>query len=120
MVPEPPLHVQDVYSSPLPPVDTRPISFEIQRQALVLMNDTNDFDVDNTFDLLECLESPLLIDLEPAIKDLIRNYLSKAERDELKEEILKSNQWISEFCPPVTACLCCNSAIYPMGCGESF
>ncbi len=81
------------------------------------MNDENDMDVNNQFDLLDCLNRPLLKELYINIKNLIRNYLTQEERAELKQEIMSSNSWISEFSPPVTACLCCNTAIYPMGCG---
>ena len=108
-----------MYGCPLPEVDTRAISFEIQREALILMNDYGDLDLDNDFDIIDCLDSPLLQDLDPLIKDLIRNYLSVEERNELKEEILKHNQWLSEFSPPATTCLCCNTAMYPMGLGTS-
>jgi hypothetical protein len=116
-IPEPPCYVEDIYGCPLPPIDNRAISFEIQREALRLVDDFHDLDVDNNFDILDCLESPLMADMDPAIKDLIQNYLSKEERDDLKREILKHNQWISEFNVGAMACLGCNMAIYPMGLG---
>jgi hypothetical protein len=117
-VPEPELHAEDLYGKPIQGIDCRPISFEIQRRQMQLMDDQGNLDVDGDFDIIDCLESPLLEELDPELKDYIRNYLSKEERAELKRQLLSHNEWITELTPAVMACISSNMAVYPMGLGE--
>ncbi len=83
-----------------------------------LVNDMGETDIDNDFDIIQCLDSPLLAQLDPQLKTYIRDFLSPQERADLKEAILDHQQWITEFTPGASACLTCNTAIYPMGLGE--
>ena len=78
-----------------------------------LLNDAGDVDIDDDFDLIDCLESPLLSDLDPELKQKIRD-LSSEDRASLKTRILGANQWSTEFTPAVMACITCNMAIYPV------
>jgi hypothetical protein len=104
---EPPPFQEKKYAQPVPPIDTRPISFEIQRRPILLQKDTGEFGA--SFDLLDCLDSPLLQDLDERFKDKIRS-LSSSERESLRAEIVGHNQWVTEFVPPAMACLNCNTA----------
>ena len=104
---EPPPFQENKYAQPVPPIDTRAISFEIQRNRILLQKNTGEFGA--SFDLLDCLDSPLLQDLDERFKDKIRS-LSSSERESLRSEIIKHNQWVTEFVPPAMACLNCNTA----------
>lgn len=117
-VPEPAPLTDSIYSVPVPPIDSRAISFEIERKQMQLINDMGDWDVDEDFDILDCLDSPLLAELDPNLKSYIREFLSPEERAELKSVLLQNQEWITEFNPAVSACLMCNTAIYPMGLGK--
>ena len=100
-----------MFGCPVPPIDCRPISFEIRRRKVALCN--NDaFPIDYDFDLLDVLDSELLNELDPidpVLKDKIRA-LSFQERADLKAQILDGNSWMTEFVPPSMACLVCNTA----------
>ena len=104
---EPPPFQEKRYVQPVPPIDTRPISFEIQRKQILLQKDTGEFGA--SFDLLDCLDSPLLQDLDERFKDKIRS-LSSSERESLRAEIVGHNEWVTEFVPPAMACLNFNTA----------
>ena len=110
-VPEPKPFREDMFGCPVPPIDCRPISFEIRRRKVALCN--NDaFPIDYDFDLLDVLDSELLNELDPidpVLKDKIRA-LSFQERADLKAQILDGNSWLTEFVPPSMACLVCNTA----------
>ena len=85
-----------------------------------LTNDAGDVDIDCNFDILDCLNSVLLADLDPVLKEKIRQ-LSPEGRSSLKTRILGGNQWSTEFTPAAMACLNCNMAIYPVHvCVRSF
>jgi hypothetical protein len=83
-----------------------------------LVDNFGDLDVHNEFDILDCLESPLLANLDPILKDYIRNHLTYEQRQDLKETLIEHQQWVTEYSPAATACLMCNTAIYPMGLGK--
>ena len=119
-VPEPCLGTEEsmLYHIPVPHIDNRAISFDIQRRTMQLVNDMGEFDVDNDFDIIDCLESPLLAELDPNLKAFIREFLSAEERADLKAAILDHNQWVTEYTGAASACLMCNTAIYPMGLGK--
>ena len=104
---EPPPFQENRYAQPIQKIDTRAISFEIQRQRILLQNNMGEFSA--SFDLLDCLDSPLLKDLDERFKTKIRS-LSSSERESLKEAIIKHNEWVTEFVPPAMACLNCNTA----------
>ena len=104
---EPPPFQENIYAQPIQKIDTRAISFEIQRQRILLQNNMGEFSA--SFDLLDCLDSPLLKDLDERFKTKIRS-LSSSERESLKEAIIKHNEWVTEFVPPAMACLNCNTA----------
>ena len=112
-VPELPPHVKDNYTSPVEPKDSRPIAFLMKRHQRQLTNDAADLDMHGDFDIVDCLDSPLLADLDPMLKEKIRQ-LSPDERLSLKTRILGGNQWSTEFTPAAMACLNCNMAIYPV------
>jgi hypothetical protein len=59
----------------------------------------------------------MLSQLDPTLKTYIREFLSADERADLKAAILDHQEWITEYNPAVSACLMCNTAIYPMGLG---
>ncbi len=77
-----------------------------------------DWDVDDDFDIMDCLDSPLLAELDPNLKSYIREFLTPEERTDLKSALLEHQEWITEFNPAVSECLMCNTAIYPMGLGK--
>ena len=107
-IPEPSPYKEDIYGCPVPAIDCRPISFEIQRRTLSNILSQGDCD----FDLLDVLDSDFLQNSDPLIpilKDKIRA-LSTEDRAALKEEILTSNSWVTEFVPSAMPCLACNSA----------
>ncbi len=86
-VPEPKMFRENVFGCPVPPIDCRPISFEIRRREVSLCDD----DVDYDFDLLDVLDSELLNELDPidpVLKTKIRA-LSFQERADLKAKILE-------------------------------
>jgi hypothetical protein len=112
-VPEMPPFVKDKYSSPVEPMDARPIAFLMKRHQMQLTDDAGDLDIDCKFDLLDCLNSELLADLDPELKERIRQ-LSPEDRASLKTRILGGNQWSTEFTPAAMTCLNCNMAIYPV------
>ncbi len=91
------------------PIDCRPIAFEIKRRNIYLLNDEGALDSRKNFDLIDCLESKLLQDLDEKYKDSIRNLLFE-QRASLKAEMLNHNSWVTEFVPCSTACLACNTA----------
>jgi hypothetical protein len=107
-IPEPSPYKEDIYGCPVPAIDCRPVSFEIQRRSLTDALSQEDCD----FDLLDVLDSDFLQHPDPLIpilKEKIRA-LSPEDRAALKEEILDANAWVTEFVPPAMACLACNSA----------
>ena len=106
-IPEPERYQENLYACPVQPIDTRPISFEIQRRELLLQNDAGEYDYD--FDLIQCLDSELLKDMDQHYKHYIRS-LSSQDRKTLKETILTHNEWVTEFVPAAMACLACNTA----------
>ena len=108
---EPPPFQDQRYSQPVQSIDTRAISFEIQRRPMILQNNTGEFGAG--FDLLDCLDSPLLKDLDERYKAKIRS-LSASEREDLKQSIITHNEWVTEFVPPAMACLNCNTAGKPI------
>ena len=83
-----------------------------------LVNDRGETDVDNQFDIIECLDSPLLAHLDPELKSYIREFLTPEERADLKDALLEHQQWVTEYTVSASACLTCNTAIYPMGLGD--
>ena len=105
--------MKDKYTSPVEPMDARPIAFLMKRHQMQLTNDAGDVDIDCNFDILDCLNSVLLADLDPVLKEKIRQ-LSPEGRSSLKTRILGGNQWSTEFTPAAMACLNCNMAIYPV------
>ena len=108
-IPEPSPYKEDIYGCPVPAIDCRAISFEIQRRSL---SNVLQQECDSDFDLLDVLESDFLQNSDPIIptlKDKIQA-LSPEDRAALKQEILKANQWVTEFVPTTMACLACNSA----------
>jgi hypothetical protein len=138
-IPEPELYKENQYACPVQPIDTRPITFEMRRRELLLQNDAGEYDYD--FDLIQCLDSELLKDMDQHYKDYIRS-LSSQDRRTLKKTILTHNEWVTEFVPAAMACLACNTAgnipfanikplqdnniiyliffsVYPMGIGTS-
>ena len=117
-VPEPAPCTDSIYASPVPPIDSRAIAFQIQRRTMKLVNDRGETDVDNQFDIIECLDSPLLAHLDPELKSYIREFLTPEERADLKDALLDHQQWVTEYTVPASACLTCNTAIYPMGLGD--
>ena len=118
-VPEPSKRCDSVYHIPVPHIDNRAISFELQRRTIQLVNDLGEIDVADDFDIVDCLDSPLLAQLDPELKTYIRDYLTPEERANLKAEIMSHQQWITEHNVPASACLTCNTAIYPMGLGTN-
>ena len=108
---EPPPFQDQRYSQPVQSIDTRAISFEIQRRPMLLQNNMGE--VGSSFDLLDCLDSPLLKDLDERYKTKIRS-LSALEREDLKKAIITHNEWVTEFVPPAMACLNCNTAGKPI------
>jgi hypothetical protein len=117
-VPEPPLYRDSIYAAPVPHIDSRTIAFEMQRAMMQLVNDVGETDVENDFDIVECLKSPLLAQLDPELKTYIKDFMTPEERADLKEAILDHQQWITEYSPISSACLTCNTAIYPIGLGN--
>ena len=91
-IPEPPPFQQKPYSTPVPNIDCRAISFEIRRRPLQLQNDLGAFSAD--FDLLDCLASPLLQDMAPSYKDKIR-MMSPPDRETVRRAIIDHNQWVT-------------------------
>ena len=104
---EPAPFQENRYGQPVKNIDTRAISFEIQRRQILLQNNTGEFGT--SFDLLDCLDSPLLNSLDERFKTKIRS-LSASERESLRQTIIKHNEWVTEFVPPAMACLNCNTA----------
>jgi hypothetical protein len=63
-IPEPKAFRKDLFGCPVPPIDCRPISFEIRPHKVALCN--NDaFPIDYDFDLLDILDSDVLNELGP-------------------------------------------------------
>ena len=119
-VPEPcPVTDKSIYIAPVPHIDNRAISFDIQRRTMKLVNDMGEFGVNDDFDIADCLESPLLAQLDPNLKAFIKEYLTAEERADLKAAILDHNEWVTEYTGAASACLMCNTAIYPMGLGKN-
>jgi hypothetical protein len=83
-----------------------------------LVNDQGVTDTNDEFDILDCLNSTPLQEFTPTLKRYIRDHLSEDQRRELKRQLLENNQWVAEYTPGATACLGCNTAVYPMGLGE--
>jgi hypothetical protein len=106
-IPEPDPYKENKYACPVQPIDTRPISFEMQRRKILLQNNAGEYS--SEFDLLECLDSELLKDMHQSYKDHIRN-LSIQDRRILRDAIIKHNEWVAEFVPAAMACLACNTA----------
>ena len=106
-IPEPSPYKEDIYGSPVPSIDCRAISFEIQRRSL-----SNILQQDCDFDLLDVLDSDFLQNPDPLIPILKEKIgaLSPEDRAALKEEILNANAWVTEFVPSAMTCLACNSA----------
>ncbi len=111
-VPEPSPCTESMYSCSVPRIDSRAICFEIQRRTMDFVNDNGESDTDSDFDLVTCLESPLLADLNPELKTYIRDFMSPEERANLKEAMLEHQERITEYTPTASACLMCNTAIY--------
>ena len=109
VVPEGPPPVLRVYSQPIAPIDTRPITFEVQRRKIPLSDD---------FSLKDCLDSEMLRCLDETLKNRIRQ-LSDEECEELKQKIIAGNGWATEFCPPMIGTVPANEAAYPMGLGTA-
>ena len=61
-----------------------------RRNILDIMRDEG-LQVADDFDIIDCLDSELLKDLDPQLKDKIRHGLSKAERATLKTLLLESS-----------------------------
>jgi hypothetical protein len=127
-IPEPPPFRCNRYSTPVLNIDVRPIAFEIRRRNLLLQNDQGDYSID--FDILQCLESPLLRDMDQSYKDKIRSLLPP-QREVLRKAIINHNEWVTgdllfpltgiilmimlmmtmkDFVPASMACLSCNTA----------
>jgi hypothetical protein len=86
-----PLQQQNVRRDPIQPIDRRPLAFETLRPHILLHNNAGELDTkDLNFDILDCLDSVELCDVDPAIKNKIRE-LNKADRDYIKELLFKSN-----------------------------
>ena len=136
-IPEPPPFQHKTYSTPVPNIDCRAISFEIRRRSLRLQNDLGNFSAD--FDLIDCLQSPLLQHMAPSYKDKIL-MMSPPDRETVRRAIIEHNKWVTEYVPGAMACLSCNTAgislhpnyyvlkcllilsffaVYPMGVGTS-
>ena len=108
-VPEPEPYREDLFGCPVQPIDCRPISFEIRRRKIQLFHTNEASDIHDDFDLADCLQSDMLKELDPELKQAILN-LSPAQRASLKEEITMHNQWTTEFVEAPMACLACNTA----------
>ena len=118
-VPEPlPQDTVDIYGCPIPCIETLPIAFEIQRRNILDIMRDNGLQIADDFEIIDCLDSELLKDLDPQLKIKIRHGLSKAERAILKAMLLKSNGWVSEFNACMIACIPSNEAMLPMGLGR--
>lgn len=119
-VPELPPPVQNIYGQPIIPVDTRPISFEIQRRRrpdnfdLVLL-DQNGVERVNR-ELIKFLDKNLEVD--DVLEQMIIK-LNQAERDELKLALLEHDTWTTEYCPALVGIGTGNQALYTMGSGSS-
>ena len=108
-VPEPAPYREDLFGSPVQPIDCRPISFEIKRRPVAILDPADSTDVPGNIDLADCLNSDILKDLDPALKNAILN-LSSEQRASLRDEIVNHNQWCTEWVPAPMACLACNTA----------
>lgn len=108
-VPEPEPYSEDPFGCPVQPIDCRPISFEIRRRRVQIFDAGESSDILEDFDLADCLQSEMLNELKPELKEAILN-LSAAQRASLKEEIVMHNQWTTEFVEAPMACLACNTA----------
>ena len=122
-VPEPPPPRPPTYDNPIRQIDTRPITLLVKRRGPDAMkaefdrlNDGPELSAD--FDMIECLDHPLLKDVDDSIKQRIRD-LTREQRYELKKRILEGNMWATEFSKPLLAASGCNEALYPMGTGTS-
>jgi hypothetical protein len=111
-VPEPDPYREDLFGSPVQPIDCRPISFEIKRRHVALLDPADLANVSGDFDLADCLNSDILKGLDPELKTAILN-LSSEQRASLRDEIINHNQWCIEFVPAPMACLACNTAGNP-------
>jgi hypothetical protein len=111
-VPEPDPYREDLFGSPVQPIDCRPISFEIKRRQVALLDPADLANISGDFDLADCLNSDILKGLDPELKNAILN-LSSAQRASLRDEIINHNQWCTEFVPAPMACLACNTAGNP-------
>ena len=111
-VPEPEPYQEDLFGCPVQPIDCRPISFEIKRRPITLLDPVDSADVPDDFDLADCLNSEILKDLDPELKNAILK-LSSAQRASLRDELINHNQWCTEWVPAPMACLACNTAGYP-------
>ncbi len=110
-MPEPDPYREDLFGTPVQPIDCSPISFEIKRRQVTLLDPTDSADVPGDFDLADCLNSDILKDLDPELKSVILN-LSLEQRASLRDEIVSHNQWCTEWVPAPMACLACNTAGY--------
>jgi hypothetical protein len=109
VVPERPLQVVGIYSQPIPPVDTRPIAFEMRRRRIPIAPG---------FTLKDCLDSEFLRDLDETLKNRIRQ-MSDEQSEQLLQKIIGGNGWVAEFCPPMMGIVPANEAVYPMGIGAA-
>ena len=109
-IPEP-LPPRDFTREPIDPIDGRPLACETFRPTILLTNNEGMHETaELQFDILDCLESPELHDVNPAIKDKIRA-LSREERDHIKELLFKANGWITEFNDILMAVATCNQVV---------
>jgi hypothetical protein len=86
-----PLPPQNFQRDPIQPVDGRALAFETLRPHILLHNDAGELETKNLdFDILDCLDSVELSDVDPLIKNKIRE-LNRADRDYIKELLFKAN-----------------------------
>ena len=119
-VPELSPPVDDIYGQPIQPVDTRPISFEIQRRRRPNNFDLVWIDGDGVEhvnrELIKFLDANLEVD--DVLEQMILK-LDETERDELKLALLEHDTWTTEFCPALVGVGTGNEALYTMGSGSS-
>ena len=112
--------MDDIYGQPIQPVDTRPISFEIQRRRRPNNFDLVWIDGDGVEhvnrELIKFLDANLEVD--DALEQMILK-LDETERDELKLALLEHDTWTTEFCPALVGVGTGNEALYTMGSGSS-
>ena len=103
----------------IPPIDPRPITFELKRRQPAFRNkDGTELLPGQDPTLLDWLDNAELDGLDGSIRDHLQT-CTTAEKTEFKYRVGKRNSFVTEYSEPLMAAVASNMAVYPIGSGSS-